>query len=34
MIVFVESNVMEEGLLADDAIFQQQKGKLQTFRRG
>ena len=34
MIVFVESNVMEEGILADDSIFQQQKGKLQTFKRG
>ena len=34
MIVFVESNVMDEGILADDSIFQQQKGKLQTFKRG
>ena len=34
MIVFVEGNVMEEGKLAHDSIFQKYKGKLQTFNKG
>lgn len=34
MIVYVESNVLEDGILADDCDFMKYKGRLQTFREG
>ena len=34
MIVFVEANVMQDGILAHDSMFQQYKDKLQTFNKG
>jgi len=34
MIVFVESNVLEDGILADDDIFKRFRGRLQTFKEG
>ena len=34
MIVFVEANVMQDGILSHDSMFQRYKDKLQTFNKG
>ncbi|XP_052226903.1 NAD kinase-like isoform X4 [Dreissena polymorpha] len=34
MIVYVESNVLDDGILADDTMFKKYRGRLQTFKQG